>query len=488
MSVSALYGSLDTTLWTPSATGTFPLSSPIVTWLDCEDTGQIATRSTGDGHQYVKTFVDKITDTRFGAPASHETPRLSNGTASLLINNRNTLHFWEASQQNIPDTALTATLDAFDGHLAELNDPRYAFVVYKPIDYYPAANFLYQYGDGTTGRGYGLALWVTGSGDLSDTDHYYFMASWAGGEAYRPDESDSNSHYYNNTGEGNLVYHQHSGTAGYLSHDGNQTTGSYSSTTLITNNFDQDMQFWIGEEIGGGGRGIEFILAEMIMITGSGFSDTDRQRVEGYLAHKWGLTGSLAASHPYKTSAPLNSPVTGNVNFSVAAGTVGQPGSGVTTSLTIDVERSGSQGASTGDSFACAATLDQVGGTAVQNIDYSGLPVTLNWEVDEIDSQNFQIDGVNTWGENGKTLIVGFTSFTNLGTGTLIPNVTATFSNVVQAPGAEEFPSIESDFTINSFKNAQYGYLRKTDFAPFSKGAKGVQTLKGTNTAYSSSI
>ena len=488
MSVSALYGSLDTTLWTPSATGTFPLTASVVAWLDCEDTNQIIPRSTGDGHQYVSIFADKITDIRFGAPASHETPRLSNGTASLLINNRNTLHFWEASQQLTPDTALTAALDQYDGHLAELNEPRYAFYVYKPLNYYAGSNLLYMYGDQATGKAYGLAMWVTGSGDLSDTNQYYFMASYGGGEEYRPDETDSNSFYYNQTGVGNLTYHQHSGTSGYMSHDGNQTTGSYSSTTLTTNNFDRDMQFWIGEEIGGGGRGIEFILAEMIMITGSGFSTDERQRVEGYLAHKWGLTGSLAASHPFKTAAPLNSAVTGNVNFSVGAATVGQPGSGVSTSLTIEVQRSGSQGASTGDSYACAATLDQVGGTAVQNTDYSGLPVTVNWEAEEVDAQSFEINGVNTWGANGKTLIVGFTGLTNLGTGTLIPNATATFSNIVQSPGAEEFPSIDSDFTINNFKNAQYGYLRKTDFAPFSKGAKGVQTLKGTNVAYSSSI
>ena len=31
---------------------------------------------------------------------------------------------------------------------------------------------------------------------------------------------------------------------------------------------------------------------------------TNRQLVEGYLAHKWALTGSLPANHPYKTTAP----------------------------------------------------------------------------------------------------------------------------------------------------------------------------------------
>jgi hypothetical protein len=94
--------------------------------------------------------------------------------------------------------------------------------------------------------------------------------------------------------------------AAIISHDGNQTAASYSSTTLTTNNFDQDLELWIGEEIGGGGRGIEFLLAEMIMVTGSSFSDADRQRVEGYLAHKWGLTADLASNHPYKSSAPTN--------------------------------------------------------------------------------------------------------------------------------------------------------------------------------------
>ncbi|HCI71449.1 MAG TPA: hypothetical protein DHV30_12990, partial [Balneola sp.] len=200
----------------------------------------------------------------------------------------------------------TASEDAFDGHLAELNDPRYAFFVYKPIDYYGDANLLYQYGDSAHDRAYGLAMWVTGSGTLTNTSHYYYMASYGTGKRYYPDEDDTNSKYYNKGGVTNLVYHQHSGTSGYLSHDGNQTTASYSSTTLITNNFDRDMQFWIGEEIGGGGRGIEFLLAEMIMITGSGLSDADRQRVEGYLAHKWGLTGDLAGDHPYKSSAPTN--------------------------------------------------------------------------------------------------------------------------------------------------------------------------------------
>jgi hypothetical protein len=41
----------------------------------------------------------------------------------------------------------------------------------------------------------------------------------------------------------------------------------------------------------------EFILT-------AGLTTSDRQRIEGYLAHKWGLAGNLPANHPYKTNAP----------------------------------------------------------------------------------------------------------------------------------------------------------------------------------------
>lgn len=33
-------------------------------------------------------------------------------------------------------------------------------------------------------------------------------------------------------------------------------------------------------------------------------SSTDREKIEGYLAHKWGLTANLPSLHPYKSSAP----------------------------------------------------------------------------------------------------------------------------------------------------------------------------------------
>jgi 6-phosphogluconolactonase (cycloisomerase 2 family) len=44
-------------------------------------------------------------------------------------------------------------------------------------------------------------------------------------------------------------------------------------------------------------------IAEAIAIEGTLSSD-DRQKLEGYLAHKWGLTANLPVDHPYKTTPP----------------------------------------------------------------------------------------------------------------------------------------------------------------------------------------
>ena len=47
-------------------------------------------------------------------------------------------------------------------------------------------------------------------------------------------------------------------------------------------------------------QGVEGFIAEMVF-----FSDlTETQKIEGYLAHKWGIDGNLDSSHPYAFAAP----------------------------------------------------------------------------------------------------------------------------------------------------------------------------------------
>jgi hypothetical protein len=44
-------------------------------------------------------------------------------------------------------------------------------------------------------------------------------------------------------------------------------------------------------------------IAELVIINGATATDT-RQRINGYLAHKWGLTANLPNDHPYKVNPP----------------------------------------------------------------------------------------------------------------------------------------------------------------------------------------
>jgi hypothetical protein len=57
-------------------------------------------------------------------------------------------------------------------------------------------------------------------------------------------------------------------------------------------------------------------------------SSTDRQRVEGYLAWKWGTQNLLVASNPYTTGAPVNSIASNYV--------VSGPGKGFSPNYTMD--------------------------------------------------------------------------------------------------------------------------------------------------------
>ena len=141
---------------------------------------------------------------------------------------------------------------------------------------------------------------------------------------------------------------------------------------------------------------------------------------------------------------------TGSVNFSIAESSLAQPGSGTPNVLTVTVERA------PGVDFAATATITQIDGTATTS-DYSGLPATLNWDDQDGSDKTFTITAINAWGDNGKTLIMGFTSLTNLSTGTVTPNKTITFTNTIFSEEAEQFPAIASDFTINRFKTRDLG-------------------------------
>lgn len=92
-------------------------------------------------------------------------------------------------------------------------------------------------------------------------------------------------------------YHDNStDTLGTMKNGDNLLTSSF----VNTNKIPQRIFFnWQGSVP----RGNTGAYYEMIMIF-SILSLSDRQKMEGYLMHKWGLTGNLPLSHPYKNDPP----------------------------------------------------------------------------------------------------------------------------------------------------------------------------------------
>jgi hypothetical protein len=90
---------------------------------------------------------------------------------------------------------------------------------------------------------------------------------------------------------------RYNGTTGALWKDGTAGTSSASVGTFavtkygIGNQANAASEYWIGS------------IGEILLYT-TALSDADRQKVEGYLAWKWGLQSSLPANHPYKSAPP----------------------------------------------------------------------------------------------------------------------------------------------------------------------------------------
>ena len=63
------------------------------------------------------------------------------------------------------------------------------------------------------------------------------------------------------------------------------------------------LYFNVGTYANGVGYNPQFSIGEVI-IYNKFLSTTERQQVEGYMAWKWGLAGSLPSNHPYKNSPP----------------------------------------------------------------------------------------------------------------------------------------------------------------------------------------
>lgn len=121
---------------------------------------------------------------------------------------------------------------------------------------------------------------------------YYNSTAWGFRSAFRD--------RYAGLGDATTGYHVYglikAGTNYFVSANG-----------ILSNaiNFTDNLNFTDNVLIGRGSENyfFELELFELVICPFSLSSD-DRQKLEGYLAHKWGIAGKLPSSHPYKNSPP----------------------------------------------------------------------------------------------------------------------------------------------------------------------------------------
>jgi hypothetical protein len=118
---------------------------------------------------------------------------------------------------------------------------------------------------------------------------------------------------------GNELYGSVSHGTDYVLAYTRPSAGNYASAKLFINGTEQtrasggndtgsptstDANFKIGSNYNGGWNFINGYIGEIIVIESD--SNSDRYGIEGYLAHKWGLTSNLSSSHSYALGAPVS--------------------------------------------------------------------------------------------------------------------------------------------------------------------------------------
>jgi hypothetical protein len=261
-------------LWTPAEITTH-------TWLDAADASTVSLSGTK-----VTAWTDKSGNGR----VFEQTDDTVRPTYAEQVNSNNAITFTSASQ-----TRLISTLPASDWLLLSNN---------SALDFYcvltKAANTTeFVFGTGPSGSrqgGYGLL-------NNSRLAHYTMTGSFAqtitnitagGYAAY----TGALLWDVRKTNTGVAADRSEISVAAAVPQKNNTQTAAF--TTIPPNN-----TCWIGSRLSNTTwlEGFSGNLCEIIVVSSHLGSD-ERDRVRGYLAHKWGAAANLPSGHPYKDAAP----------------------------------------------------------------------------------------------------------------------------------------------------------------------------------------
>jgi hypothetical protein len=183
-------------------------------------------------------------------------------------------------------------------------------------------------------------FWVVSQDSSANGSGYRFLLCGASGSHFH---NDANGKFWGNFANNNVKNGatRMNGTSlsGHTNYPNNLSIISLKTLGNVSaDRFGQDRGFngrqWIGK------------LGELL-IYNSALSDSEISKVEGYLAHKWGLTGSLPSSHDYKASLPGHL-----VNVSSGQTSMGLSGLSSATAYNIRLQATNSAGSSLSDTIS----------------------------------------------------------------------------------------------------------------------------------------
>lgn len=269
-------------LWTPA-----DLGADLKLWLDAEDTATITLNGSN-----VSQWDDKSGNnfhfanaTASGQPAYLATGL--NGKPSLRTDGADTL-FYEASLLGQNVSGLTAAIVGVHplGAVFNLN----------------AADFYISNSLALTGTRFNLCISPTGQ----TANRYSVAGRRLDADTYAGAVSSTSA--VTNAGNPWIRIGQRAYSAGVANHwtngtqdmtnqlVGAQGAGNTSNTTALRSNL-------FTNNTATGSSPADSQLSE-IVVTHSTMTTTDRQKLEGYLAWKWGLEDDLPVDHPYKSAPP----------------------------------------------------------------------------------------------------------------------------------------------------------------------------------------
>jgi hypothetical protein len=258
-------------LWTPAEITT-------ALWLDAEDSSTLII----DGSNNVSQWENKAVSGHVYEQASASYQPVYN---SVGFNNKPVLQFAEADHFDAPGTGAVAdnTFSVFTVAIPNRTMSIY-FETTTGTQGVSGNCVLFTPGHGGAGgsAGFGLAL---ATNQICTIEH-------ANAHAPTP------AVVANSTPVGAIYEAYTSSRQHYIRKDGSLLrAGRTTAKNPIQLNTDTS--------IGGGSGWGDFSggVSEILMVFGE-IAPEDRQKIEGYLAHKWGLEANLPSDHPYKTKAP----------------------------------------------------------------------------------------------------------------------------------------------------------------------------------------